>query len=120
MKELTNHPELDTNEAVRYNEAFLANELAHLEKTRARDRKDETSATLAHQGEKLGGAWSAINKERKPRDILFHLKIPNTTPPSYERDSRHMAELALSHHKNLQLEGIAIPDTSPRYPVKLQ
>ena len=66
LKELTNHPDLDEDELIRYNEAFLANELAHLEKTRARDHKDETRATLAHQGETLGGAWSAINKERKP------------------------------------------------------
>lgn len=66
MKELTNHPNLDSDETIRYNEAFLANELAHLEKLKARDRKDEMRATLTHQGETLGGTWSAINKERKP------------------------------------------------------
>lgn len=66
MNELTNHPNLDSDEMIRYNEAFLVNELAHLEKLKVRDCKDEMRATLTHQGETLGGMWSAINKERKP------------------------------------------------------
>ena len=94
MDELTNHPNLDTRDEIRYNEAFLANELAHLEKVQASDHRDKLRATLANHGEKLGGVWSAINKERKPRDLLFRLKIPNTNPPIYERDSRRMAKLA--------------------------
>jgi hypothetical protein len=115
MNELTNHPDLDENESIRYNEAFLANELAHLEKTRARDHKDETRSTLAHQGEVLGGAWSAINKERKPRDILYRLKVPNSEPPVYERNTDRMAELARSYHDNLQSEGLSHPGESPEY-----
>jgi hypothetical protein len=33
MSNLTNHPNLDTNESICYNEAFLACELEHLENT---------------------------------------------------------------------------------------
>lgn len=66
-----NHPDLDTDENVCVNEAFLASKLAHLEKTWAQDHKDETRMTLAYQGEKLGGVWSAISKERKPRDLIY-------------------------------------------------
>lgn len=115
MKELTNHPNLDSDETIRYNEAFLANELAHLEKLKARDRKDEMRATLTHQGETLGGTWSAINKERKPRDILYRLKIPNTDPPAFERDTGRMVKLARDYHENLQLEGLTLPANSPGY-----
>ena len=115
LKELTNHPELDGDESIRFNEAFLANELRHLEKTRARDHKDEMRTNLAHQGEVLGGAWSAINKERKPRDVLYRLKIPNSDPPVFERNTTRMAELARSYHKNLQSEDLTHPTESPEY-----
>ena len=120
IHELMNHPDLDEDESIRQNEAFLANELEHLEKTRARDHKDLTRTSLAYQGEKLGGAWSAINKERKPRDLIHRLKIPNTNPPSYERESRRMAELARNYHNDLQNEGLRLPPNSPEYARKSQ
>ncbi|KAH8982304.1 Endonuclease/exonuclease/phosphatase [Lactarius deliciosus] len=44
LKSLTNHPDLDNDENIRTNEAFLANELAHLERIKAQDRKDDTRA----------------------------------------------------------------------------
>ena len=69
MNQLTNHPNLDTNDEIHHNEVFLANELAHLEKIQARDHGDELRATITHHGEVLGGIWSAINKERKPQVI---------------------------------------------------
>ena len=120
MDELTNHPDLDTRDEIRYNEAFLANERAHLEKVQASDHRDELRATLANHGEKLGGVWSAINKERKPRDLLFRLKIPNTNPPIYERDSRRMAKLARDYHSDIQSDGLTLPATSPEYAQKLK
>lgn len=41
-----------------------------------------------------------MNKERKPRDLLNRLKVPNSplTSPAYERDSRRMAKLARDYH----------------------
>ena len=110
-----NQPDLDKDESVRQNEAFLANELAHLEKTQARDHKDLTRTSLAYQGEKLGGAWSAINKERKPWDLIHRLKIPYTKPLTYEQESRHTAELAHKYHNDLQNEGLRLPPNSPEY-----
>ncbi len=35
LKSITNNPELDNRDDLRTNEAFLANELAHLERTLA-------------------------------------------------------------------------------------
>ena len=40
------------------------------EKIQAKDNKDETRAVLANQGEVLGGVWSGMNKDRKPRDMI--------------------------------------------------
>jgi hypothetical protein len=115
LHHLTNHPDIDTDKGIRANEAFLASELGHLEKTRACDHKDDNRASLAYQGEKLGGAWSAINKERKPRDLIYRLKIPNLNPPTYERESRRMAKLARDYHETLQLDGLSLPADSPEH-----
>ena len=115
MTELTNHPNLDDDDSIRLSEALLASEVGHLERLQARDHKDETRTVLAYQGEVLGGAWSAINKERKPRDILYRLKIPNSNPPTFERNTNRMAELARSYHDSLQTEGLNTPANSPEH-----
>ena len=81
-----------------------------MQRKMVKDQRNETKAHIAHHGEKPGGIWSAINKEKKPRDLIPRLKIPNTDPPQYERSSTRMAELAREYHNNLQSAGIE-PDT---------
>ena len=49
-----------------------------------------------------------MGKETKPRNPIHRLKIPNTNPLQYERNSKRMAELARAHHDTLQDE-----DTAP-------
>jgi ribonuclease HI len=102
MRHLRNNPNAENDDNIRANEALLARELEHLERKRAKNRKETLDATLACQNEKLGGAWSALSKERKPRNLIRRFKIPNTNPPQYERDTRKMAELARDFHDNLQ------------------
>ena len=58
-------------------EAYWAKELANLKLIQARDKRDETRAVVANHGEVLGGVWLAMNKDRKLRDIIPCLKIPN-------------------------------------------
>ena len=70
IKMIAENPELDTNDRLRTEEAYLENKLAHLLKTLAQNQKDNTKAAIATQGEKLGGIWTAINKEKKPRDLI--------------------------------------------------
>lgn len=89
-----------------------------LEKLVARDKKDHMKAILANHGEKLGGPWSAISKESKPRDLLVQLRIPNSTPPEFERCSKRMAKLARDYHDKLQGEGLTLPDQDPEYELK--
>lgn len=99
---LNNDPQADTNNDVRANEAFLTKKLKSLENRRARNQKDKLCANIANHGETLGGIWSILNKEKKPRDYIHRLKIPNSNPPKYERNSRRMADLARKYHENLQ------------------
>ena len=111
MKSIRGNPDIDVNNAIRANEAYLANELKRLESIRARDKKDDLRAVITNHGEVLGGVWTSINKDRKPRDLLQRLRDPNTNEEGYERDSRRMAILARNYHENLQYEGIPPPTT---------
>ncbi|KAH9952796.1 hypothetical protein BJV74DRAFT_800292 [Russula compacta] len=55
-----------------------------------------------HHGKKPGGIWKAIMSLKKPRDLIPRLKIPETTPPQYERSSVRMANLARDAYDRLQ------------------
>jgi ribonuclease HI/exonuclease III len=99
---LANDPKGDTCNNVRANETMVTNQLTHLIRKRARSKKNKLNAELALHGEKLGGVWSAISKNRKPRDLIRRLKVPNSEPPQYERNSKRMADLAMTYHDNLQ------------------
>ena len=109
-KALANNPEADTCDSIRTSEALINNQLKHLTSKRARAKKDELRAELAMHGEKLGGVWSAINKERKPRNLIRRLRIPNSNPPQYERSSKGMANLARTYHDELQRDGLPQPN----------
>ena len=117
MMTLTRNPSLDTDNGLRAKEAFWASELANLKHIQARDKRDETRAVVANHGEVLGGVWSGMNKDRKPRDIITRLKTPNpqSANDTFERDSRRMAKLARDYHDTLQYQDIIIPDDSPEW-----
>jgi len=85
---------------------MIASELTHLEKAQANDNSDTFKARLHAQGERPGGLWSKLGKSRRPRDLIHRLKIPNATPPQYERHSKKMSQVARDYHENLQNEGL--------------
>ncbi len=74
---------------------------------------------IAHHGEKLGGIWSVINKECKPRDLLYHLKTPDMHQTMYERDSKRMAKMVRDYHQDLQRKDIGIEENGPDFAHKL-
>ena len=114
IKTVTSNPDFDTRDDLRAEEAYLENKLSHLLKMAAKNQKADLRANLATHGEKLGGIWTAINKEKKPRDLIHRLKIPGSNPTQYERSSTKMADLARSHHDNLQKQDIIIQDDNER------
>ena len=95
-------PNFEYDENARAKESYLANEMKHLISKRDKEKRDDLRATISHHGEKLGGIWSAINKEKKPRDLIRRLKTPGSNPPQYERSTTRMADLARCYHQNLQ------------------
>jgi len=105
LKILLDSPDLDTNEETCMNAAFLTNELEHLEKIKAKNQRNKLKVILANQGEHLGGKWSALSKEKKPRNPILRLRIPESNPPQYERCTKRMVNLACNHHENQQNDG---------------
>ena len=91
---------------MRVHKAFLADELEHLEKVRAHQHRNIFKARLTDHGEKLGGIWTSLSKESKPQDLIYRLKVPNSNPPQYERNSHRMAELSQNFHNDLQSEDL--------------
>ncbi len=65
-----NNEEIDNNKNAREEIVLLTSEVAHLRKKSAKEQKEQTRAQIAHHREKTGGIWIAINKKKKPRDLI--------------------------------------------------
>jgi hypothetical protein len=100
--ETRNNPNFEYDEDTRAKESYLMSEIKHIITAKDKENREDLRATIADHGEKLGGIWSAINKEKKPRDLIRRLRTPGSNPPQYERSTVRMAELACSYHQNLQ------------------
>jgi len=120
LKETINNPEISTNRNMQTHESYLTSQLKHLKKKEAKNRKNILNAKLANHGERLGGMWSALGKEKRPRNPIHRLKIPNSNPPQYEHHSKKMAELARDHHDTLQDEDINQHMTLEEYDARLK
>src|SRR6267154_3434507 len=98
IKTISANPNFDNDNCLRTEEVYLENKLVHLLKVLAKNEKANMRAALATHGEKLGGIWTAINKEKKPHDLICRLKIPESNPSQYEQKSLRMADLARNYH----------------------
>jgi len=94
LRETNNKPDVSMNKETQAHKAILSSQLKHLKKKDMKNKKDLMKVKLANHGECLGGMWSALSKEKRPRSLIHRLKIPNTNPPQYEHSSKRMAELA--------------------------
>lgn len=103
-------PNVDENEETQTNVAFLANELEHLEKVKARNQRDNLKSNLAEQGERLGGIWSSLSKEKAPRNLILRLKVPNSNPPQYERCTKRIVNVARNHHESIQMDEMNVDE----------
>lgn len=83
-------------------ESYLASEIKHLVTTCENGKKEELQAQITNYSKKLEGIWSAINKEKKPRDLIRQLRTLDVDPPQYECSTVQMAELTQAYHQNLQ------------------
>jgi hypothetical protein len=88
---------------------LIEEQIANLERKR---HKQTHTATAAHdrlEGETVSKYWSQVNKARKPRDVMYALEQPGSTPPVYETRSDKMSILARDYHHNLLSDGLVSP-----------
>ena len=113
LKETNNALDISMNRERQTHEAYLTNQLKQLKKKEAKNQTDLLKVKLANHGKRLGGIWSALGKEKRLRNPIHRLKIPNTNPPQYEHNTKRMAEIARNHHDSIQDEDIS-PDENPK------
>ncbi|KAJ7077382.1 hypothetical protein B0H15DRAFT_764890, partial [Mycena belliarum] len=75
----------------------------------AKHDKSRISAKIKNrlEGEMIGRYWTAVNKTKKPRDVLRRLLKPghdplDNTAAKYETDSQKMATIARNYHNKIQ------------------
>ena len=113
-KEICDDPNFEYDENARAKESYLVNEISHLTKRNDKEKREDMRAQISSHGEQLGGIWSAINKEKSPRDLIRRLKTPGSNPPQYKRSTIRMAELARTYHQNLQTDAEQYPTDEER------
>ena len=111
---LTKKPHLDIDITAQRESATLQDHICELEQWRYSRNRLTTSANYALNAEKPTKYWSALNREKKPRDIIYKLVKPDTDPPLFESRSDRMAELARNYHDALQDIGITQCSTETR------
>ncbi|KAH9922127.1 uncharacterized protein B0H18DRAFT_1121139 [Fomitopsis serialis] len=82
--------------------AVLHNRICELEKKRHTFSKLTTTARYVINAERVTKYWSAVNREKTPRDVIYTLRLPDTTPPRFEVRSDKMATLARGYHEHAQ------------------
>ena len=105
-EEILANPDLEENGTLQWQEMMLAKEIEHLEKVTNRNNRERLKAKITWHGEKLGGTWSKLSKQKKPRDAILRLRIPDSSPHQFETRSDKMADLAKNYHDVLQNKGL--------------
>ena len=89
--------------------AAIKEKIHQLESLRHTKIQDNLAAKSRLENETIGKFWIQMNKEKAPQDTIQMLHIPESPPddPKYTRKSSEMANLAKSHHENLQKNDLA-------------
>ena len=95
-----NDPGFPANVAVQQEVAQLEAHLLSLEQRRHGQVQLSTSTHYALNQERITKYWSAVNKEKKPRDLFYMLRQPNSGSVASRSDE--MAQLARNYHEALQ------------------
>ncbi|TFY62965.1 hypothetical protein EVJ58_g3518 [Rhodofomes roseus] len=98
--EIQAEPAYETNTELQTESEAILDRIVDLERKRYQHIKEATSARYSLNAETLSKYWSAINKDKSPRDIIYSLRKPDSQ--AYVRRSDEMAELAKQYHDALQ------------------
>ncbi|KAJ3803759.1 hypothetical protein F5876DRAFT_54159, partial [Lentinula aff. lateritia] len=93
---------------------ILKEAIAALEEQRMKSTRSTAKGNFAIQGETISRYWSKLNKEKKKRDLILRLQIPEpmyrpnpigqTEPETqYEKNTQQMANMMRDYHEEVQL-----------------
>lgn len=108
--------------------ADIKSRIQHLERLRFNASRRTVAANDWMHGETIGRPWIAINKPKRPRDVMMSMRVPlsglpldhrdydptNVNPPRYTSKTRDMAALAGEYHANIQQDETGIPGPEVR------
>lgn len=92
--------------AIIENTGILEMKIAQVAETKHKSNRQTVRVNDRKFGEKINKWWTQTNKARRPRDVIYSLKRPNTEPPVFETNTMKMAQIAKDHHHALLREGI--------------
>ena len=84
----------------------IQDQIERLKRKRFQKAKTSIKARFDREGESITKYWSNLNKENKPRDPIYSLKIPHSTPPEYTNNPEKMADIGRQHHHDLLSDGL--------------
>jgi ribonuclease HI/exonuclease III len=87
---------------LQWEEALLANKIAHLERLNSLNQRAKLRAKIMIGGEKLGSAWANLNKQKKPKANINRLQTQTPNDQRFVTNSKKMANLAKQYHEHLQ------------------
>ncbi|KAH9928614.1 Endonuclease/exonuclease/phosphatase [Fomitopsis serialis] len=102
VQEIESRNTYQSSSELQNDSAVLHNRICDLEKKRHALSKLTTTARYVLNAERVTKYWSEVNREKKPRDIIYNLRIPETTPPQFVNRSNKMAKLARDYHERAQ------------------
>lgn len=100
---------LMNREDKRLNLEVLNERLYKQESIRHARIRDNLAAKMKIESHRIGKTWIQSNREKKPRDVIPHLRRKGKPPGSQDEfatRSEEMAEIARDHHASLQAEGL--------------
>lgn len=108
LSKLQQSPVFQTNQHLQEDASMLLDRIYELERRQLESTQKITATRYALNGERVTQYWSAINRERKPRDIFYALRRPGPPdlPHTYETRSDKMAKLARDYHEAIQQDDV--------------
>ncbi|KAJ7646302.1 Endonuclease/exonuclease/phosphatase, partial [Mycena polygramma] len=113
LKEIMNDASLSEDERL-LSGTIITERLAKIQVQKHQDNRMAGKVRNRIEGEIIGKYWSALNKEKKPPNVIHRLLRPGYDPiadaqANYETDSQRMANIARNHHNKIQKQGRDTP-----------
>ncbi|KAF9800818.1 hypothetical protein IEO21_10289 [Rhodonia placenta] len=96
------HPNIDNREDLRLSTALLQKKVDDLITEGDLCKRQSTTARHRVEAECMSKYWSNLSKPRRPRDVIYSLAQPGSSPLVYETRSDRMASLTRDYHSCLQ------------------